>query len=80
LDPEIQFCPGGHAGEAMGTAVGSFWRVGDVLIPVDNKFTPSRIVNARGNITLPLESPPEVGDINRQRCTTGNKINAKMIA
>jgi hypothetical protein len=40
-------------------------------------FTPSRIENARGlpegqllsnNVTLPLESPPEGGDLNRQRC------------
>ena len=39
-------------------------------------FTPSRIVCsasivARGNVTLPLESPTNVGDLNRQRC---NKI------
>ena len=43
--------------------------------------TPSRIVNARGlreaqllcnNVTLPLESPPEGGDLNRQRC---NKLS-----
>ena len=33
-------------------------------------FTPSRIENARGNVTLPLESPPEGGDLNRQRCKT----------
>jgi len=31
-------------------------------------FTPSRIKNARGNVTLPLESPTNVGDLNRQRC------------
>jgi len=33
-------------------------------------FTPSRTVNARGNVTLPYvpsESPPEGGDLNRQR-------------
>jgi len=30
--------------------------------------TPSRIKNARGNVTLPLESPTNVGDLNRQRC------------
>ena len=30
--------------------------------------TPSRIFNARGNVTLPLESPPSGGDLNRQRC------------
>ena len=30
--------------------------------------TPSRIENARGNVTLPLESSPEGGDLNRQRC------------
>ena len=33
-----------------------------------NFHTPSRIVNARGNVTLPLESPPSGGDLNRQRC------------
>ena len=32
------------------------------------RFTPSRIENARGNVTLPLESPTFVGDLNRQRC------------
>ena len=26
-------------------------------------FTPSRIENARGNVTLPLESPTNVGDL-----------------
>ena len=31
-------------------------------------ITPSRIFNARGNVTLPLESPTFVGDLNRQRC------------
>ena len=31
-------------------------------------ITPSRIENARGNVTLPLESPTFVGDLNRQRC------------
>ena len=31
-------------------------------------FRPSRIFNARGNVTLPLESPTFVGDLNRQRC------------
>ena len=49
--------------------------------PVGSKvpITPSRIVNARGNVTLaqptlsglpyvPEESPPEGGDLNRQRC------------
>jgi hypothetical protein len=30
--------------------------------------TPSRIENARGNVTLPLESTTFVGDLNRQRC------------
>ena len=30
--------------------------------------TPSRIKNARGNVTLPRESPTKVGDLNRQRC------------
>ena len=30
-------------------------------------FRPSRIFNARGNVTLPLESPTFVGDLNRQR-------------
>ena len=33
-------------------------------------ITPSRIENARGNVTLPLESPPSGGDLNRQRCNT----------
>jgi glycosyl transferase family 25 len=32
-------------------------------------ITPSRIENARGNVTLPLESPHEGGDLNRQRCS-----------
>ena len=32
------------------------------------RFTPSSIENARGNVTLPLESPPERGNLNRQRC------------
>ena len=31
-------------------------------------FTPSRIENARGNVTFPLESTTNVGDLNRQRC------------
>ena len=31
-------------------------------------FTPSRIENTRGNVTLPLESPNEGGDLNRHRC------------
>ena len=31
-------------------------------------YTPSRIENARGNVTLPLESAPEGGDLNRHRC------------
>ena len=55
----------------------------EVLKPIDSikkkrkmNITPSRIENARGNVTLPLESPPEGGDLNRQRCntsfTTGN--------
>ena len=39
------------------------------------RFTPSRIVNARGNVTLPLESPPEGGDLNRQRCRKTLKNN-----
>lgn len=30
--------------------------------------TPLRIENSHGNVTLPLESPPEGGDLNRQRC------------
>ena len=34
------------------------------LVPV----TPLRIENAHGNVTLPLESPTFVGDLNRQRC------------
>jgi len=41
---------------------------------IDNNesvFTPSRIENARGNVTLPLESPTLVGDLNRQRCKIG---------
>jgi hypothetical protein len=33
--------------------------------------TPSRIVNARGNVTLPLESPPKGSDSNRQMCKRG---------
>jgi hypothetical protein len=37
-------------------------------------FTPSLIENARGNVTLPLESPPEGGDLNRQRCNYGFRI------
>ena len=38
--------------------------------PVEDNciVTPSRIENARGNVNLPLESPPEGGDLNRQRC------------
>ena len=47
----------------------------EVLKPIDSikkkrkmNITPSRIENARGNVTLPLESPPEGGDLNRQRC------------
>ena len=35
-------------------------------------ITPSRIENARGNVTLPLESPTFVGDLNRQRCNNNN--------
>jgi len=31
-------------------------------------FTPSHIVNARGNVTLQLESPHLGADLNRQRC------------
>jgi hypothetical protein len=31
-------------------------------------FTPLRIENAHGNVTLPLESPPSGGDLNRKRC------------
>ena len=36
-------------------------------------FTPSHIFceAARGNVTLPLESPPSGGDLNRQRCKAG---------
>ena len=37
-------------------------------------FTPSRIKNARGNVTLPLESPTNVGDLNRQRCKEGETL------
>jgi len=33
-----------------------------------NGYTPSRIENARGNVTLPQESPTLLGDLNRQRC------------
>ena len=36
---------------------------------LEKNDTPSRIENARGNVTLPLESPTNVGDLNRQRCT-----------
>jgi hypothetical protein len=39
--------------------------------------TPSRIVNARGNVTLPLESPPSGGDLNRQRCKIMKQENDK---
>jgi len=45
--------------------------VSDPIYPV---ITPSRIENARGNVTLPLESPPEVGDLNRQRCKTSSEL------
>ena len=31
-------------------------------------FTPSRIENAHGNVTLPLESATNVADSNRHRC------------
>jgi hypothetical protein len=40
-----------------------FKYIGKRLKPI----TPSRIVNARGNVTLPLESPPEGDDLNRQK-------------
>ena len=43
-------------------------------------FTPSRIVCsasrvARGNVTLPLESHTNMGDLNRQRCNIINFYN-----
>jgi len=36
--------------------------------------TPSHIYNARGNVTLPLESPLLGGDLNRQRSTQPNNM------
>ena len=39
----------------------------------ENPITPLRIENAHGNVTLPLESPPEGGDLNRQRCKQFNR-------
>ena len=38
---------------------------------------PKEIENAHGNVTLPLESPPKGGDLNRQRCKTPLRINKK---
>jgi len=46
---------------------------------IDITFTPSRIENARGNVTLPLESPPEGGDLNRQRCNNKLFCNTKYL-
>ena len=43
------------------------------------EFTPSRIENARGNVTLPLESPTNVGDLNRQRCNENSTICISMM-
>ena len=40
--------------------------------------THSRIENTRGNVTLPLESPPEGGDLNRQRCKRKTKKQKKV--
>ena len=40
-------------------------------------FTPSRIENARGHVTLPLESPTFVGDLNRQRCKMFEGVKRK---
>jgi len=37
--------------------------------------TPSRIENARGNVTLPLESPPEGADLNHRRFELGHEVS-----
>jgi hypothetical protein len=37
-------------------------------------FTPSRIENTRSNVTLPLESPTNTGDLNRQKCRENKNL------
>jgi hypothetical protein len=42
---------------------------------IQSFVTPLRIENAHGNVTLPLESPPSGGDLNRQRCNDNDNSN-----
>ena len=52
------------------------------LIPAESlpkSFTPLHIENAHGTVTLPLESPTFVGDLNQQKCNGSTAICSSCI-
>jgi len=61
----LEYLPASETVASTGASTGTIYTL--------YRGTPSRIENARGNVTLPLESPTLVGDLNRQRCKTGQR-------